>query len=49
MSKMRPKAERSMPMEERHFSTDLRESSGADRKLGFLWRALEGLTLRVWR
>lgn len=46
MSKMRPNAERSMPMEERHFSMGSREARGVDRKLGFFWRALVELTLR---
>lgn len=43
MSKMRPKAERSIPMEERQVSTDLRDSSGVERKLGFFSKAFVGL------
>lgn len=49
MSKIRPNAERSIPIEERQFSTDLREERGVERKWGFFWRALVGFTLRVWR
>lgn len=46
MSRIRPKAERSMPMEERQFSTDLREDIGQERKSGLSWRAFWELTLR---
>ncbi|KAM1362919.1 hypothetical protein ACFX2H_027684 [Malus domestica] len=35
MSRIRPWVERSMPMEERHPSTDLREERGQERKSGF--------------
>nr|GMD22835.1 Os03g0377201 [Ipomoea batatas] len=46
---MRPRAERSMPIEWRQFSTDLRAARGADRMWGFLWRAFAGFTRSSWR
>lgn len=46
MSRMRPMAERSMPMEERQSSTDLTVERGVERKWGFRVRALWESTLR---
>lgn len=49
MSKILPNSERSIPIEERQFSTDFRVCKEVDLKLGFFCRAFVGFTLRDLR
>lgn len=45
MSRMRPAAESSTPIDERHWVTERRVERGAERRSGFLCRAFTGFTL----
>lgn len=46
MSRTRPTAKGSRPIDERHALTERRVERGAERRFGFLWSAFVGFTFR---